>query len=204
MQGTMGKKSERNRDDGPSRYEYRVWGEHPAARKKLDRLATSTVKERVNDCYLIVDDSTWNAKVRDNTLKLKQLVEDDDGFQRWVSGRHRDVESTPTPFDEIFEELRLDRLQRGKKYDLRRAAKRLDEVPGVRAVFVTKKRRRHVIGNLRAEATSIELRDTGDVLHTVSIEGNDLDKLIALRKQLGLADEPNLAVHEAIDAETIS
>jgi len=197
----MTKQIEQDRDGRASRYEYRVWGKHHAARKKLARLSTDTFKERVNDCYLIVDDSSWNAKVRDNTLKLKQLIESDDGFQRWASGRHRSLESTPTPFDEIFEQLSLDRPQRGKAYDLRRAVKKLDAMPGVRAVFVTKQRKRCSVGSLRAEVTNIELRDSGDVMHTLLIEGDDLDELIALRKKLGLRDEPNIAVHEAIEAE---
>jgi hypothetical protein len=200
----MSKKQGKGRDSGQPRYEYRVWGEHRSARKKLARLSTATSKERVNDCYLLVEDGSWNAKVRDNTLKIKQLVENDDGFQRWTSGRHRDVESTPTPFDEIFEQLNLDRPQRGKSYDLRRAVKNLDAMTGVRAVFVAKKRQRYSIGDLRAEATDIKLRDSGEVLHTLSIEGNDLDELVDFRKRLGLHEEPNIAVHEAIEAELLN
>jgi propanediol dehydratase small subunit len=184
-----------------SRYEYRVWGKNRSARKQLESLSTHTVKERINDCYLIVDDTSWNAKVRHNTLKVKQLLEHDDGFQRWASGRHRNAESTPTPFDEIFEQLRLDRPQRGKSYDLRRAVKRLDPASGVRAVFVTKKRTRYSIGQLRAEVTAILLRDSGEVMHTLSIDGDDLDELTALRKRLGLRHDPNIAVHEAIETE---
>lgn len=187
-----------------ARYEYRVWGKHRGARKKLAGLADTVSKEQVNDCYLLVDDSSWNAKVRDNTLKIKQLVEDDRGFQRWSADRHRDVDTTPTPFDEIFEQLRLDRPQRGKSFDLRKAVKALDDETGVRAVFVTKQRLRYRIGDLRAEATDVKLRETGEVMHTLSIEGDDLDELVMLRKRLGLRDEPNIAVHDAIDAEISS
>jgi hypothetical protein len=199
----MAKKKAVEPDVRRARYEYRVWGRQRSARKKLARMADESSKERVKDCYLLVDDASWNAKVRDNTLKIKQLVEDDAGFQRWSRERHVDAKSTPSPFDEIFEHLRLDRPQRGKSFDLRKAVKALDDVPGVRAVFVTKYRHRYRIGSLRAEATDIQLRDSGDVLHTLSIEGDDLDELIALRKRLGLLDEPNLAVHEAISAESL-
>jgi len=187
-----------------SRYEYRVWGRHRGARKKLAGLASTVSKEQVNDCYLLVDDNSWNAKVRDNTLKIKQLVEDDHGFQRWSADRHRDVDTTPTPFDEIFEQLRLDRPQRGKSFDLRKAVKALDDESGVRAVFVTKRRLRYRIDDLRAEATDVKLRETGEVMYTLSIEGDDLDELVMLRKRLGLRDEPNIAVHDAIDAEISS
>ena len=74
----------------------------------------------------------------------------------------------------------------------------------MRAVFVTKRRTRHSIGSLRAESTDIELRDSGEVMHTLSIEGDDLDELVALRRRLGLRDEPNIAVHDAIEAELLS
>ena len=46
--------------------------------------------------------------------------------------------------------------------------------------------------------------ESGDVLHTLAIEGNDLDDLVALRKRLGLRGEPNVAVHEVIEAELLS
>ncbi len=200
----MSKRRKTESDGRSSHYEYRVWGKNRSARKQLERMSTHTVKERVNDCYLIIGDNSWNAKVRHNTLKLKQLIEHDDGFQRWATDRHRDAESTPTPFDEIFEQLRLDRPQRGKSYDLRRAVKQLDPASGVSAVFVTKKRTRYSIGHLGAEVTSILLRDSGEVMHTLSIEGDDLEELTALRKRLGLRDEPNIAVHEAIETEFLS
>lgn len=188
--------------DRRARYEYRVSGKHPSARKQLAGLADESTRERVNDCYLLVDDVRWNAKVRDNTLKIKQLIQHDDGFQRWARGRHLDADSTPSPFDEIFALLRLDRPQRGKSYDLRTAVKALDEVPGVRAVFVTKDRRRYRIGSLRAEVTDVVLRETDEVLHTVSVEGDDPAELAALLRRLGLDAEPNIALHEVIDAES--
>jgi len=181
------------------RYEYRVWGPHRSARKLLSKLATSKTTERVKDCYLLVDDSSWNVKIRDNTLKIKQLVTAKDGFEHWASDRHRSAASTPSPFDEIFEKLRLDRPQRGKKYNLIDEVAALGADAGFRAVFVVKQRRRYRIGRLRAEATDIEIRETGEVLHTLSIEGDDLEELTALRDRLGLTDHENIAVHDALD-----
>ena len=35
-------------------------------------------------------------------------------------------------------------------------------------------------------------------MHTLAIEGENLDDLVSLRKKLGLRDQPNVAVHEAI------
>lgn len=189
-------------EDRSARYEFRVWGKHRDARKQLARMATETVKEEYEDCYLLVDDPTWNAKVRDNTLKIKHLVAEKKGFEQWASDRYRTADDTPSPFDDLFDELRLDRPLRGKKYNLPKEVRSLDQMDGVRAVFVKKSRRRYTIGDLRAEVTDIEIDDSDETLRTLSIEGNDLKELRRLRKRLGLGDEPNVAMHQHIDAET--
>jgi hypothetical protein len=197
----MAKKRQLDVERRRARYEFRVWGEHRKARKKLARLASEETTERVKDCYLIVDDHSWNAKVRDNTLKVKQLVAEDKGFEQWSRNNHHSSTTAPSPFDEVFDELRLDRPQRGKSYDLEKAVANLDPDSGVRAVFVTKDRRRYRIGNMRAEVTDISVHETGEVLRTLSFEGDSLEELVALRKELGVKNEPNLAVHQAIENE---
>lgn len=188
-----------SQDDRSTRYEYRVWGEHRKARKMIAKLASDASTEKIRDCYLITDDASFNAKVRDNTLKVKELVAEDKGFERWASGRYRSADSTPSPFDVLFEELHLDRPQRGKKYDLVGAIENLDADLGVRAVFVTKKRQRYRIGTLRAEVTDIDVDDSDEVVRTLAIEGDDLSELVSLRKKLGLRDEENVAMHQFID-----
>jgi len=182
-----------------ARYELRVWGPHRPARKLLSLFGTEQTTETVDDCYLLVDDPSWNAKIRDNTLKIKQLVAERKGFEQWTRDRHRTADSAPSPFDTIFAKLGLDRPQRGEEYDLFEAIAALDADAGVRAVFVTKERRRYRIGDLRAEATDIRIRGTDEVLHTLSIEGDDLDQLASLRKRLGLRGEDNISVHNALD-----
>lgn len=192
----------RTRPEDRARYEYRVWGRHRRARALLEELADERSREQVDDCYLLVDEPGWNAKVRNNTLKIKHLIAEQQGFEQWTADQHRSAESTPSPFDDLFEVLRLDRPQRGKRYDFCEAVEQLDSVAGVRAVFVTKDRRHYRIGSVRAEATVIRLVDSGDRLRTISIEGDDLDELSTLRRRLGLRGETNIAVHDVLDAET--
>jgi hypothetical protein len=182
-----------------ARFEYRVWGRHRKARKLLAKLADEQSIETVNDCYLLIDDPSWNAKIRDNTLKIKQLVAERKGFEQWTRDRHRTADSAPSPFDVIFERLGLERPQAGEDYDLYSEVAALGDDMGARAVFVTKQRRRYRIGGLRAEATDIEIRDSGQMLYTLSIEGDDIDELAGLRKKLGLRGEDNIAVHHALD-----
>jgi len=198
----VGKQTKTEEAEISGRYEFRVWGKHKAARTELKRMASQVTEEEFEDLYLLVDDPTWNAKIRDNTLKIKQLVAEDKGFERWSSDRHHSAGSAPTPFDHLYETLRLDRPQQGKNYNLPKEAKKLDPVDGVRAVFVTKHRRRYQIGEIKAEVTDIDIHETDDVMRTISIQGNDLRELVALRKKLGLRKNENLAMHQYIESET--
>lgn len=190
-----------NGDSGSagSRFEFRVWGKHRKARKLLSELATTETSEEVDDCYFLLGDAEWNAKVRDDTLKVKRLVKEKKGFEQWETQWHRNNDSTPEPFDELFDALRLDRVNEGKSFNLRKAVAKLDKVTAESAVFVKKFRTRYRIGELRAEATDIEVEETGEVLHSLAIEGDDLEELKTLRKTLGLRDSENVAVHVAID-----
>lgn len=195
----MTKRHHIDSDRPGARYEYRVWGRHQQARQRLERIGSKRSDERIKDCYLLVGDSSWNAKVRDNRLKVKHLISEDRGFARWTADRPRSADDAPFPFDELFERLRLDRPQRGKSFDLYEAVNRLDPDGDTRAVFVVKHRRRYAVGGLRAESSDITVVGTSTHVHTLAIEGDDLDDLVVLRMRLGLRDEPNIAVHEAID-----
>ena len=146
----MTKSSEITIRSGKVRYEYRVWGEYRSARKKLAKLATEETRQYIEDCYLLGEDPDWNAKVRNNEMKVKQLVGEDRGFERWTTEWFESSHDAPEPFDDLFDELRLDRPQRGKSYDLLKEVAKLDSGAAARAVFVTKRRRRYRIGPIRA------------------------------------------------------
>jgi len=158
------------------RYEYRVWGEYPKARKTLAGLANDTSTEQIEDCYFLTDDPSWNAKVRDSTLKVKQLVDESKGFEQWVSHWHTDSDSAPSPFDDLFDDLGLDRPARGKSFSLSKAIEGLDPDVAASAVFVTKDRTRYRVGSLKAEVTDVKVHSSGEVLSTLAIEGDNLDE----------------------------
>lgn len=184
-------------------YEYRVWGKHRKAVKKLAEMATLEIKEQFDDCYLLGDDPDWNAKVRNDTLKLKERGKTKKGFEQWDSNWHRDVEGTPSPFDVVFEDLSLDRPQRGKRYDLTKAVRNLDD-DDVNAVFVTKRRRRFEIGDIRAESTKIDVHRSDTRMHTVAVQGGDVKALVKLLRKLGLDGLSNVPMHIAIAEEVAS
>lgn len=184
-----------------AKYEYRVWGKHKKARNLLDSIGTDKTVQTIEDCYFLGDDLDWNAKVRDSTLKVKRLVAEERGFEQWTSEWHHKSKTTPAPFDELFDDLHLDRLNRGKKFSIKKAVKGLDDDHDARPVFVSKRRVRYRVGAIRAEFTDITVKDTGEELRSLAIVGNDLDELVALRKQLGIKRSDNVAVHVAIDSE---
>lgn len=169
----------------------------------LAKMATAESREQYDDCYLLVDDMAFNAKVRDRSMKVKQLVAEKRGFESWTSDWYKKADGVPAPFDELFTELRLDRQKKGKSFDLEKAAAKLED-DVARVVFVSKDRRRYRIGDLRAEVTDVDIEGSDEVLRTLAIEGSDLDALVALRKELGLKNVPNMAMHIAISEEADS
>lgn len=175
-------------------YEFRVWGRHRTARKRLEALATETSDEVVDDWYLLSEDVDVNAKIRGDKVKLKRLVGERKGFEHWVSERFAEAEDAPEPFNEVIDEIPL-----GSRRKLPKALRRLDPELGVRPVQVRKQRRHYRIGTARAEVTEIVVIETDTRLQSLVIEGPDLDELVALRKALGLRGEPNVAVHQVID-----
>lgn len=181
-----------------TRYEYRVWGEHRKACRKLSKMASEETTEKIEDCYFLVDDPTWNAKVRGDALKVKELVDTRKGFEQWATTWHTDNENLPAPFDDLYDELRLDRPARGKSWDLPKQVSKLDD-ESPRPVFVTKRRRRYRVGGIRAESTEVRIKGSCERLQTLAIEGDDLESLLALRKELGLKKGKNVPMHQAIE-----
>ncbi len=179
-------------------YEFRVWGRQARARKRLDALGGRVSDEEIDDWYLLSDDPDLNAKVRGSSLKLKRLVAERKGFEHWTSEHVDDADRAPEPFDDLIDEIPLGAAGRSPR-KLRRALERLDPSLGIRPVQVRKHRRRYRFGTARAEITTILLVESGTRLHTLVIEGPDLDELVSLRRSLGLRGEANVAVHRAID-----
>lgn len=188
--------------DPEPRYEFRVWGEQAGVRELLSNMAVTEYKERLSDCYLLDGDPRHNAKIRHSRLKLKQLEEERLGFQRWSTAWHRVPKDVPEPFDRLLGEIsRAELRSEDFQHILTEASGGLDGTDMVRAVVVTKRRRRFGIGSMKAEATTVRIEGRSGSLSTVAIEGPNLHELIKLRETLGLAHSPNLALHLAVARE---
>lgn len=154
-------------------HEFRVWGRHAKARRRLERLADPVTVETYTDEYVLVDDPDWNVKLRAGDVKVKQRVDVTRGFDCWESSW-------------------LDGIHAAKG-ELRRQLR--DDTT---TVVVRKKRRRFEVGSARAEVTDVVV-DGGPTARSIAIEGDDLDELVRLRKKLGLTGEANVPMHEMLD-----
>ena len=183
-------------------YEFRVWGKYRNAQRVLDQLAAEVSLQEFDDCYLLGSDPRWNVKVRDGKLKLKRLVAQEEGFECWTSRRYKSAENAPSPFAGMFDELGLGGPGEMESYEISEVVAGWDDRAETQPLLVTKQRRRYHIGLGEAEVVKIDVHDSPIVLKSLAIQGDDLDKLIALRDELGLDGEENLAVHMALENET--
>ena len=194
--------SKAQRKSSNARYEYRVWGKRKEVCKRLSKLADGVSEEEVHDCYLLVSDHSCNAKIRRNRLKVKTLIGERSGFERWSSVWHPASEKAPQPFNLLMAELKA-KDPRKHNYE-RKVAKTIDKLDleqDVRAVVVDKYRRHFHLGSIRAEATELRVEGQPGRLRTIAIQGQDVNDLIQLRSLLGLTKVPNLAFHLAVDLQ---
>jgi len=186
----------------PAKYEFRVWDPKRKVSRQLATMAEFDYGERLHDCYLLVADKSYNAKIRRNRIKIKRLVGEQAGFQCWSSKWLSSPNDAPKPFGRLLSELHsLRPVPDDFERELTRILRGLRLEKGVRPVFVTKRRRRFYLGSMKAETAEIKVRGHKSSRSTVAIEGSDLNDLIHLRSGLGLTKVPNLAFHLAISRQ---
>lgn len=184
------------------RYEFRVWGGWSDACRQLKRLAGDERRQRLSDCYLLGGDPARNTKIRHSKVKVKHLVEERQGFQRWSSVWHGLAEDAPRPFDRLLDEIHRSAPESDDyQHSVTEAVEDVESDDPLQAVFVTKHRRRFLIGSMKAESTRVGLDGRSRSMHTLAIEGPDIQELIQLRAVLGLTGVPNLALHLAVGLE---
>lgn len=180
------------------RYEFRAWGDWEHLRAKLADLATGQRHQRLHDCYLLVPASRLCAKIRKDQLKLKRLVEEESGFQRWASTWYENAERAPKPFRSFLRELAQRDHDEMDRSWLREVAGEIGPKLDVHPVFVTKDRDRFRLGPIRAELTQVTFQNQAGRLSTIAIEGPDIGHLKPLRSLLHLSHMPNVSFLEAV------
>jgi hypothetical protein len=196
------------------RYEWRIWGpELHEQRSRLHEYGSSGGVVVSEELYLVGPNRRVNAKIRDEVVETKQLVDVRRGFEQWRPDLSEALPARPSTVARLLADLGLapftpgrpaqsilgrlgkdgpeERLQRSRLISLVVAASGL-AVP-------VRKRRHHFTLATRARAEAVEVTVHDRVRWGVAIESTDVEELDRLRRLLGL-DGTNTPVHiEAAD-----
>jgi exopolyphosphatase/guanosine-5'-triphosphate,3'-diphosphate pyrophosphatase len=171
------------------RWEWRTFGEHFGAVE--DRFAAEQVQES-EELYLLSVANGDTVKVRGGLMDVKHLEQvDEDGLEQWLPVSKKEFPLAAEDVRSVLAGLAatVPALERDE-YTLDQL---LDEVvrpsSALRAVGVTKRRRRAAIGGCAAELTDV--RADGSSTRTVAVEHEDPELVIAAVRELGLESRTN-------------
>jgi hypothetical protein len=178
----------------PARFEYRIWG------RAFPELPSPDQQPQSREVYLLpaeVDGS--NIKLRREALEIKRLLGVRAGLQHWLPAL-RCVLPLPAA---VLEEHLCPELGsappplRRASYDLRQfLAEVASALPGVRVVWLVKRRRPFEVAGSRAERTRVTLGEV--TLESVAIEAERFEWAARATDELELRRAPNLDYVTAI------
>lgn len=174
-------------DDDP-RWEFRIFT--PERGEEAERLGSAleeTGQSRSNDVYLLkLLPAECNAKIRDDELQIKRLIDTADGFEQWQPDPALPFPLEPAAFEGLTGEPTAIALDAGTFVD------RIRRPAGPVAVVHVLKARRHFRGDdILAEAAQLTVN--GARLESLAIESTNLDTLRDLRRELGLSAADNVS-----------
>ncbi len=196
------------------RYEWRIWGpELDEQRSRLEQYGSEGETEVSDDLYLVGPNRHVNAKIRDEVVETKQLVDVRRGFQQWRPDLSESLPARPSTVARLVADLGLDRPASARHAESKLNGLDHDEpeervarsrlislvVAASGLAVPVLKRRHHFTLGTRARAEAVEITVHGRVRWGVAIESTDVEELDRLRRRLGL-DGINTPVHvEAAD-----
>ena len=189
---------------GPPLFQYRVWDDIAGAADLLRGLGAPHRVEHRRDIYLLGTRRHHNVKVRAQRLEISDLLGVVDGFEQWNrAANHRLPCATGDAQRWLHHVAGVDASIAAPEPDEKPLGRRrlLNSAVrcGLRPAVVDKHRLRFVLGELRAEATTMALADGAIELACVAFEGSDLAALVELRRYLGLELRRNMAVPIALE-----
>ena len=184
-----------------ARYEFRAWGKDLGdLRTRLDSMSEITRKVERTEHYLVAPGRHGiNVKIRAGKLDIKVLVEERDGFERWVP---RFKIGFPIPAEALRTELfpLLDAAVHDlgeKTYSMKRLRKEVASAgTGITAVEVSKRRCMYEVNGCIAEFSKVKIGDRER--HSVAVESTDLEALHRARREVRIEDLENVAYPRAI------
>lgn len=172
------------------RFEYRVWGEDLVAeRRALDAAGSPGEIRDSRETYLVGPATAVNAKIRNGSLDVKELVRVESGCEQW---RPRFCRSFPLPAPVLaaqLEDLLGPEPLAGALYTAAELVAEVSHRPGRAAVEVEKRRHLYTVGGCVAELAEVDVG--GTPLYTAAVESEDLEQLVQVVADLGLDRRPN-------------
>lgn len=180
-----------------ARWEFRAWDVDHTIHDRLHALSPGPDITAQVDCYLLGPRYEFNAKIRDDRLEVKQLLERRNGFQRWAPDWTSEPPHQPREVNRLLVELGADRNGDLDPLSNSQLIALVNSAQGLKAVEVSKKRRNFDLGEVLAEISEIEI-DGAEPRTCVVVESSDIDRMREMREHLGLNGAPNVALHNAI------
>lgn len=179
------------------RWEWRTFGEQfGGAEERLGSMEPERVVES-DETYLLSGEGVDAVKVRDGLMDVKHLEQvDDDGLELWKPVMKAPLPIVAADARAVLAALRVSAPLDRDTYDLADLATAAGGA--VRVVPVHKTRRHCTIGGCMAELT--DLRSGDRSTRTIAIESEDLARVIAAVRELGLGSRPNVSVPRGLRA----
>jgi exopolyphosphatase/guanosine-5'-triphosphate,3'-diphosphate pyrophosphatase len=187
------------------RWEWRTFADDlGAAGERFDALTPERVTES-DEVYLLSHDNDASVKLRDERADVKVLEEvDADGLERW---RPVLKAAFPLSTDEIRAVMRRVGAD-ADAYTFEREAYTLEQLAAelvrpsarLRTVRVHKRREHYLLGGCKAERT--EIRTEHGTRMTIAVESEEPARVIAVVRDLGLADRRNVSLPRELKALT--
>ena len=182
------------------RYEFRVWGGVvDAAADRLRALAGGPVERaRSSETYVVaVRRPDINTKIRAGLLDVKVLRRVVDDCEQWSLWAKTDFPIAAALLEAVLGRLGADEADLDRAvYDHDQFMELVAGHPALRVVRVEKVREKFVIGACLAEVSDVTV--DGPKLRTLAIESVQVDAVAAMRRRLGLENEPNVNYPDAI------
>jgi exopolyphosphatase/guanosine-5'-triphosphate,3'-diphosphate pyrophosphatase len=181
------------------RWEWRAFGGHFDVAEGVFASMTPLGEPAETDEIYLLGPGDVNVKIRFNLLDIKKLMEvDGDGLELWAPISKSEF---PMPAEEamsVFDSWGLARpVADREEYDLEQF---LDEVvkphPDLEIATVHKKRARYSFDGCMSELT--EVTANGRETKTIAAEDPDTQKVVAVVKQLGMADHVNMSYNRGL------
>jgi hypothetical protein len=182
-----------NPDPPAGRFEFRIFGQTVVPFvARLESLMAESERSESGGVYLLAPEmDDVNLKIRNGQLDVKRRIAVVDQFEQWCP---EPVGTFPLSAADNGASIGL--LDTGAIDAADFVGKFLSAAPTHRVMHVLKARRHFARNDLMGEACEVVVN--GASIHSVAIEGEDLESLRTLRTAIGLDNAPNVSYVRAL------